>query len=590
VTYGSRISESRRDDSQATLHQDCLAIPPRCIPGAAQASESIGVGSVWNWDHAGIPLRDLPTISPRAQEAPMTVRTMERWLNVVLLILLLLCLGSGVAHCQACVTAAQVTLSGNLRSANGLPAKNYTINFQPSQQGYIAGCGINLATPIQCATSIDGSVVLLPNPVTPTINTVGGAGAVTPGNYYIVYQWYDALGHVSLPSPESVITLSTITAITVNPPSSGVPSTAVGMQVFIGTTSGGETLQGSTVGTASYVLLFPPSGSTVPATTNNSICVVTANDAIWPTGTGYITSLTDSSGNSVPGYPMQWQLNGAGTTISLSNGLPYYHGVATFPAPVLAQPQNHGAQSINGPLTLGSYNFTAGGVGIFTNIPAYPIDVEGSTAGKINAAGGYLVNGSAGTSGQGLCSNGTALASFCTFLTTASLFYQTVDSNGTPQTQRPTLNFTSRFATSDSASPAQTTVDLGASGVSAGAYTCPNITFDSFGRATAAANGSCSPTFTGSSGYQLLPSGLILEWTTGGTCTTDCTETVSFPFTFPHACFSVQTTNDNISGTNITKGWGVNSACTTTGVLLQLQRRGDEGSFSAAPIVFAIGW
>jgi len=59
---------------------------------------------------------------------------------------------------------------------------------------------------------------------------------------------------------------------------------------------------------------------------------------------------------------MQWQLMGPGTTINLSNGLPYYHGIVMFPSPLLASPLNHATQSISGPLSLGSYTLYAGSV------------------------------------------------------------------------------------------------------------------------------------------------------------------------------------------------------------------------------------
>jgi hypothetical protein len=47
-----------------------------------------------------------------------------------------------------------------------------------------------------------------------------------------------------------------------------------------------------------------------------------ANDAGWPTGTGYTVALTDQAGNTYPGYPMQWQLLNPGSTYNLAQGLP----------------------------------------------------------------------------------------------------------------------------------------------------------------------------------------------------------------------------------------------------------------------------
>jgi hypothetical protein len=359
-----------------------------------------------------------------------------------------------------CTQLAQVTLAGNLRSSNGLSASNYNLSLVPSQQGYIAGCGVNLATVSTCATSTDGSVVGIPNPLTATVNTTSGAGSLGPGTYYTVYEWYDAAGNVTLASPETIKTLSTTGSLVVNPPTSGIPALAVGMDVFIGVTSGGETLQGQTVGSASFVQSSALTSGAAPASSNTTLCQVVANDAVWPSGTGYNVSLTDSRGNPVPNYPMQWQLIGPGTTINLSNGLPYYHGAVYFPVPILAAPANHGTQSISGGLDLGGYFLrNVARVGIGTSTPAWGVDAEGSAAnGIVNAKGGYLVNGSGGTTGQCLASDGTAFDAIVPCLTSVTTYYQSVAANGTAQTQRPTLNFSNLFSLTDSSSPAETTV------------------------------------------------------------------------------------------------------------------------------------
>lgn len=333
------------------------------------------------------------------------------WVLVVLGAMALLCLILSLAisipvYGQSCVAASQVTLAGNLRAANGIPLSNGIVTLTPSQQGYIAGCGVNLQTNATCATSTDGSVVGVPNPVTATINTSGGVGLLPVGVYYTVYEWYDAAGNATLPSPETRSTVSMISALTVNSPSSGIPSNAVGMRVFIGTASGAETLQGSTTGSSAYIQSTTLAAGASPATSNSTLCSVTANDSIWPTGTGYNVSLVDASGNPIPSYPMQWQLLGAGTTINLSNGLPYYHGVVFYPVPLLAAPANHGTQSVSGGLNFGGYNvLNAGKVGVGTATPGWPLDVEN---GLINSFAGYLVDGNGGTNGQCLGSDGTA--------------------------------------------------------------------------------------------------------------------------------------------------------------------------------------
>lgn len=73
---------------------------------------------------------------------------------------------------------------------------------------------------------------------------------------------------------------------------------------------------------------------------------------------------------------------------------------------------------------------------------------------SVNSTNGYKVSGAAGSSGQVLCSNGTYYNTAC------DLFYQTVESDGTGQTQRSALNFSSDFTVSDSSSPSRTTIAL----------------------------------------------------------------------------------------------------------------------------------
>ena len=391
----------------------------------------------------------------------------QRILLAGLILAALILIFPTIGHCTpTCQQLAQVTLTGTIGGANGLPASNYTMTLVPSQQGFIAGCQVNIPTNNTCATSTDGSVVFLPNPQTATVNTTGGSGSLGSGVYYTVYAWYYQPASTvlySLPSPETVQTLSTTGALVVNPPSSGVPTGALGMAVYISTVSGAEKLQGYTTGSASFVQSTAlANGALVPAS-NMTVCAVTANDSIWPTGTGYNVSLTDQYGNPVPGYPMQWQLMGAGSTTNLSNGLPYYHGVVYYPVPILSAPANHGQQSISGPLNLGGYNLTGvGKLGVGTGTPGWGVDVEGAgLAAFINAAGGYLVNGGGGTAGYCLSSDGTA---YDTGILCGG-FYQTVQSAGTAQPQELNLNFASGFTVVDDPSNHRTNVSVAAPSV-----------------------------------------------------------------------------------------------------------------------------
>ena len=391
----------------------------------------------------------------------------------------------GVAHCQpTCSQLAQVTLSGKLAGANGLPAKNYVMTLKPSQQGYIAGCNVNLAINTTCATSTDGSVVGIPNPLTATVNTTSGAGSLGPGTYYTVYEWYDAAGNVTLAGPETVKILSATGSLVINPPSSGIPTLAIGMDVFIGTTSGGETLQGQTTGSASFVQSAALISGATPASSNTTLCQVTANDTIWPTGTGYNVSLVDSVGNPIPQYPMQWQLLGPGTTINLSNGLPYYHGTVFYPVPILANPANHGTQSISGTLDLGGYFLrNVARIGVGTSTPAWGVDVEGTGLnGLINSKGGYLNNGAGGTAGQCLASDGTAFNTSVACLTSVgSLYYQTLQVGGVSKPQQSKLNLipgaNTTVACADNTGSGSTDCTIGSTSANAGISTWSTTAF-----------------------------------------------------------------------------------------------------------------
>jgi hypothetical protein len=408
---------------------------------------------------------------------------------------------------------------------------------------------IVVSTPATCATSTDGSVVSLANPTTATINTTSGSGSLAAGTYYTMYEWYDASGNVTLASPETVTTTSATGSLVVNPPSSGVPSGATGMDVFIGASSGGETLQGQTTGSASFVQSSDLTSGTALATANTTICKVVANDAGWPAGTGYRVSMTDANGNAVPGWPLMLQINGAGSTYNLSQGLPYYHGVVTYPVPLLSQPQNHGAQSITGPIIHQGWNvLNIGKLGVGTSTPGWPIDVEN---GSVNASGGFLVNGSGGAAGTCLGSDGTAFDTVVDCLTTANFFYQHIALNGTTQTQRSTLNFNSTVLTTTDSSTS-TTINLPTTGsdskvvTAAAAGTSGHcVTWTSSG-GLGDSGGNCvnstgvSRTCNTYGCYRVDSDGTATEWVLVPYASMN--QTVTLPYPLASTCESVQAT------------------------------------------------
>jgi hypothetical protein len=379
-----------------------------------------------------------------------------RWLIAVLLTL-----GGQAAYAQSCVTASQVTVVGTLRSANGLPAANNIITLAPSNTGYIAGCGVNIPAAVTCATSADGSVVELADPLTTTTATAQyGSGSLPAGTYYVQFAFYSGSTY-TLPSPEQVVQLTMAGTLNVNAPAPGLQDGATGMAVYIGATSSGETLQGTTTGDATYSQSEAlVTGAAVP-TANTTVCAVTANDAMWPVGTGYVVSLTDSAGNAVPKFQQQWQLMGPGSTVNLSAGVPWYHGVVYYSSPILASPTNHGQQGITGSLSLNGYNLlSVGRAGIGTAFPAYPLDVRGD----MNLTGLFRLSGNAGSLSQCLLSTGPTTPPVWGSCLGGSAFYQTVQANGTARQQRPILDFTSAFAVSDDSGGTRTVADLAQQG------------------------------------------------------------------------------------------------------------------------------
>jgi hypothetical protein len=309
---------------------------------------------------------------------------------------------------------------------------------------FVAGTTL-VVSQAQCSTDTNGYVVGVGNPVSGPRVAAQYVGTLPAGNYYVKFTWYDQFNAQTLPSVEVAQQLSSAGELQISPPVGAGPAGAVGMEVYIGTAPGAETYQGKTGSpTAVYTQAVAlVTGANPPPISNQTACRVVANDAAWPTGTGYQASLVDASGNTLFNYTELWQFYGPGSTYNLSNGIPYYHGQVTYPVPVLTIPYNHNPQSISGPLSLTSYNlYNVGALGVGTGLPAWGVDVEGTgNDSEINAIGGYLVNGAAGSSGQCLASNGTVFNTPVSCITSLpTLYYQTVQANGTPLTQEPVLN------------------------------------------------------------------------------------------------------------------------------------------------------
>jgi hypothetical protein len=257
------------------------------------------------------------------------------------------------------------------------------------------------------------------------------------------------------------------------------------MDVYIGAASGAETLQGTTTGSAAFTQSVALTSGTALPGTNTTVCNLVANDAGWPTGTGYGVTMTGPSGAVQPGYPLTAQFIGPGTSVNVGQGFPQYSGTVLYPIPLLARPYNHAMQSVSGPLSMTGYAITqVGKLGVGTSVPAWPIDVE---TGAINASGGYIYNGGMGVAtGNCLVAGSDSYKTFtpgaCATLPT--LYYQTMQQAGTNEPQRAKLNFGSTLTVADDPSNGRTTVSLPNLGA-AGTYSFPSsITTDAYGRIT----------------------------------------------------------------------------------------------------------
>lgn len=420
------------------------------------------------------------------------------------------------------------TVTGILQSPGGLPVSDGVLSFRLRQAGIEIGTGAVVPVTTNCFTSTDGSVVGLPNPQSTDVSSIRyGSGTLPEGDYYVRTTFYSGTQE-TLPSPEVRVQLTGAGTLVVSPPPSW-PSGAAGMRVYIGTSPGDEELQGQTMSSsAAFSQGTSLAIGAAPPVTNDSSCSIAFNDTIIPY-TGYDVSLLSSTGAAYPGWPQAWQLNGGlNGVVSVSQGAPLWNGVVIYPQPIVAQPLDHGPQSISGSLDLSGYNLAnAGRIGVGTSTPSWPVDVEN---GEVNASGGYLVNGGGGTSGQCLVSNGTAFLPGTCF-TPAPTFYQSFESNGAAEPQEPAANFSSSFALHDSPGSA-TSIDLASSGVTAGAYSNPTITVNSKGQVTSAINGVSLPMIQAAQ----MTTGIC---TTGANSYDACDNTVTWPTPFADANYIV---------------------------------------------------
>jgi len=250
--------------------------------------------------------------------------------------------------------------------------------------------------------------------------------------------------------------------------------------------------------------------------------------------------------------------------------------------------------------------------GYLTEVSSANFTLDGSSPGDAtaaislsvaNAVNGFRYNNGAGvTAGNCLIAGSDSFHTFApgNCINPTSVSYQTVASNGTAETQRPTLNFSSRFVLSDSPSPAQTSVDLANVGT-AGTYANPaSVTVNQYGQVTAVtAGGGAAPvprTCNSNGCYQVDFDGTIRQWGISPTIPSSGLNTL--PITFPIAfssgaisahqvsvtsSFSVRCTTGSDSGCG-----AYNTLLTTTGFTLSTET--NTGSGTNFAYWYAVGY
>ncbi|MGH9484723.1 MAG: hypothetical protein ACRD1F_06680, partial [Terriglobales bacterium] len=260
----------------------------------------------------------------------------------------------GMAH-------AQGTLNGKFGLPTLGPVANGTLLLQLSQAATSGGGSYLAPEQVSCYTSMDGSVVGVPNPVsTPAGDAFMATGVLPAGTYAVAIAYTAANGALTLTSPAASFVLGATGELIVDPPLLQ-PAAATGYAVYIGATPATVTLQASISGWASYTQATPLSSGAAPAAQNTSTCSLLFNDQILPTGTWYTATLEDAQGNVLPGFPRNWYLDGGSENVGLLTPLASNPEVL-FPMPLVANPVNSAIpQSVRSGLNLNGFSITGSG-------------------------------------------------------------------------------------------------------------------------------------------------------------------------------------------------------------------------------------
>ncbi len=350
--------------------------------------------------------------------------TLKKWLQILSL-LTALAISPSFAF-------ASGTITGILTSpTTSVPISNASLTFALSQAGVDVTNTYALATtPITCATSVTGSVVGIKDPlIAPLASAVTSTGSLS-GTYYVKIAYYDVTSPTALTSgPSPVLSVSVVgpnNSIQITAPALH-PFRAIGYKVYVGTVSGSETLQATTLGWGTTTLTSYSVGSALA--TNTSTCTMTFNDAIIPSYTSYYVSVVDSRGNKVSGFPQSWYLSG--TTINIGSSIPISSSTAKWQTPILSNPlSSYATQSLNSPLTLNGYALTSGNLTVSGHLNlGYSLSLTPSVA--INAGTATLATGSNDNAGKITANNAGSSTVTLTFGTAYSTAPSCVAQNNT---------------------------------------------------------------------------------------------------------------------------------------------------------------
>ncbi|HZT73615.1 MAG TPA: hypothetical protein VE996_08210 [Terriglobales bacterium] len=245
------------------------------------------------------------------------------------------------------------TLQGRfVLPTTGSGIRNGTLTLALSQAAAVPGSFAIVPATVACYTSVDGSVVGLPNPASPpTLHAIPGTGSLPAGTYFVAFTYLGAGGE-TLASPEATVNLTVTGEIEVDPPALQ-PNGATGINVYIGAASGAELKQGTDAFTE-YVQAAALTAGAAPPATNSSSCTLIFNDATVPAPTYYVATLKDANGNTIAGFPQSWYLSGAADDVSQLVPLTSNPAVR-FPEPLLSNPATSAAQSVGSALNLNGF-------------------------------------------------------------------------------------------------------------------------------------------------------------------------------------------------------------------------------------------